>query len=109
MIILGYQIKLVNKSHTSSNHFQSHIHFNQYYLNVYYNFDCVLKVPVSVDSLPDLKYHPVRVGISDAFVIFRWDPVRPIVYRFFFIYSQINITKKSVINGSAVVFYPLPS
>ncbi|XP_067056809.1 plexin domain-containing protein 2-like isoform X3 [Acropora muricata] len=85
-----------------------------------FNFQCTLhkngtiwfaykQVPVSVDSLPDLKYHPVRVGISDAFVIFRWDPVRPIVYRFFFIYSQINITKKSVINGSAVVFYPLPS
>ncbi|XP_015767960.1 PREDICTED: plexin domain-containing protein 1-like isoform X2 [Acropora digitifera] len=85
-----------------------------------FNFQCTLhkngtiwfaykQVPVSVDSLPDLKNHPVRVGISDAFVILRRDPVRPIVYRFFFIYSQINITKKSVINGSAVVFYPLPS
>ncbi|KAK2550302.1 Plexin domain-containing protein 1 [Acropora cervicornis] len=85
-----------------------------------FNFQCTLhkngtiwfaykQVPVSVDSLPDLKYHPVRVGISDAFVILRRDPVRPIVYRVFFTYSQINITKKSVINGSAVVFHPLPS
>ncbi|XP_015767952.1 PREDICTED: plexin domain-containing protein 2-like isoform X2 [Acropora digitifera] len=85
-----------------------------------FNFQCTLhkngtiwfaykQVPVSVDSLPDLNYHPVRVGISDAFVILRRDPVRSIVYRFFFIYSQVNITKKSVISGSAVVFYPLPS
>ncbi|XP_067056805.1 plexin domain-containing protein 1-like isoform X3 [Acropora muricata] len=85
-----------------------------------FNFQCTLhkngtiwfaykQVPVSVDSLPDLKYHPVRVGISDAFVIRRRDPVRQTFYRLFFTYSQVNIAKKSVINGSAVVFRPLPS
>lgn len=104
--MFGYQSELVNQSHE----FQSFLISHSFWSVVpKHNFNCVLKVPVSVDSLPDLKYHPVRVGISDAFVIIRRDPVRPIVYRLFYIYSQINITKKSVINGSAVVFHPLPS
>lgn len=67
------------------------------------------QIPVDVDSIPDRTYHPVRVGLSDAFVILQRDRIRPIIYRYFFIYSQVNISKKSVVNGSAVVFRPKPS
>ncbi|XP_015778697.1 PREDICTED: uncharacterized protein LOC107356608 [Acropora digitifera] len=67
------------------------------------------QIPIDVDSIPDRTYHPVRVGLSDAFVILQRDRVRPIIYRYFFIYSQVNISKKSVVSGSAVVFRPKPS
>ncbi|XP_068670739.1 plexin domain-containing protein 2-like isoform X2 [Montipora foliosa] len=85
-----------------------------------FNFQCTLhkngtiwfaykQVPVAVNSLPDLNSHPVRVGISDAFVIQRRDPFLPIIHRIFFIYSQVNITKERVVNGSAVIFHPKKS
>ena len=64
---------------------------------------------MAVDSIPDQRYHPVRVGISDAFVILHRDPVHPFLYRTFYVYSQVNISKKSIVNGSAVIFHPLPS
>ena len=68
------------------------------------------KIPVPVESLPDQSYHPVRVGISDAFVVYYRHPFLPaVIYGVFYIYSQVNITKKSVFNGSAVVLHPLPS
>lgn len=67
------------------------------------------QIPVDLDSIPHRTYHPVRVGLSDAFVLLRKDPVRPIIYRYFYIYSQVNISKESVFNGSAVVFHPKPS
>ena len=64
---------------------------------------------MAVDSISNRTYHPVRVGLSDAFVIVRPDLVKQVIYRYFFIYSQVNIAKKSVVNGSAVVFHPKPS
>lgn len=84
-----------------------------------FNFQCTLhkngtiwfaykEIPVPVDSIQDSN-HPVRVGLSDAFVIYVRHSERPIIYRIFFIYSQVNITKDSIVSGSAVVFHPLPS
>ena len=70
----------------------------------------MLQIPVNVSSIPDVRYHPVRVGISDAFVTHYRHLGRPgIIYRVFHIYSQVNITKNSVVNGSAVVFHPQTS
>ena len=70
----------------------------------------MLQIPVNVSSIPDVRYHPVRVGISDAFVIHYRHLGRPgIIYRVFHIYSQVNITKNSVVSGSAVVFHPQTS
>ena len=70
----------------------------------------MLQIPVNVSSIPDVRYHPVRVGISDAFVRYYRHLGRPgIIYRVFHIYSQVNITKNSVVNGSAVVFHPQTS
>ena len=70
----------------------------------------MLQVPVNVSSIPDVRYHPVRVGISDAFVRYYRHLWRPgVIYRVFHIYSQVNITKNSVVNGSAVVFHPQTS
>ncbi|KAK2564776.1 Plexin domain-containing protein 2 [Acropora cervicornis] len=64
-------------------------------------------VPVAVDSIPDHRHHPVRVGISDAFVMWHRNPVSLVLSRIFYVYSQVNISKKSVVNGSAVIFHPL--
>ena len=64
---------------------------------------------MKVGDIPPLSYHPVKVGIADAFVIKRRDTRRNILYRFFYIYSTINITKDSVVNNAAVVFRPLLS
>ena len=69
----------------------------------------MLQIPVNVSSIPDVQNHPVRVGISDAFVKYYRPVWRPIIYRIFVIYSQVNITKNSVVNGSAVVFHPQTS
>ena len=70
----------------------------------------MLQIPVDVSTIPDVRYHPVRVGISDAFVRYYRHLGRPgIIYRVFHIYSQVNITKNSVVNGSAVVFHPQTS
>lgn len=85
-----------------------------------FNFQCTLhrngtiwfaykQVPVPVDSIPEQRYHPVRVGISDAFVMLRRDPVSLVISRIFYVYSRVNISKKSVVNGSAVIFHPQPS
>lgn len=85
-----------------------------------FNFQCTLhrngtiwfaykQVPVAVDSIPDHRYHPVRVGISDAFVMWHRNPVSLVLSRIFYVYSQVNISKKSVVNGSAVIFHPLRS
>ena len=70
----------------------------------------MLQIPVDVSTIPDVRYHPVRVGISDAFVRYYRHLGRPgVIYRVFHIYSQVNITKNSVVNGSAVVFHPQTS
>ena len=70
----------------------------------------MLQIPVNVSSIPAVRYHPVRVGISDAYVRYYRHLGRPgIIYRVFHIYSQVNITKNSVVNGSAVVFHPQTS
>ncbi|XP_015778705.1 PREDICTED: plexin domain-containing protein 2-like [Acropora digitifera] len=85
-----------------------------------FNFQCTLhrngtiwfaykQVPVAVDSIPDHRHHPVRVGISDAFVMWHRNPLSLVLSRIFYVYSQVNISKKSVVNGSAVIFHPLPS
>ncbi|XP_068670735.1 plexin domain-containing protein 2-like isoform X1 [Montipora foliosa] len=85
-----------------------------------FNFQCTLhengtiwfaykQIPVPVESLPDQSYHPVRVGISDAFVVYYRRRFPPVFFRVFYIYSQVNITKRSVFNGSAAVLHPLPS
>lgn len=85
-----------------------------------FNFQCTLhengtiwfaykQIPVPVESLPDQSYHPVRVGISDAFVVYYRRRFPPVFFRAFYIYSQVNITKRSVFNGSAAVLHPLPS
>ena len=75
----------------------------------FFVFFFLLKVPVPVDSIPEQRYHPVRVGISDAFVMLRRDPVSLVISRIFYVYSRVNISKKSVVNGSAVIFHPQPS
>ena len=70
----------------------------------------MLQIPVNVSSIPDVRYHPVRVGISDAFVrVYRHFRRPAIMLRIFHIYSQVNITKNSVVNESAVVFHPQTS
>ena len=70
----------------------------------------MLQIPVDVSTIPDVRYHPVRVGISDAFVRYYRHLGRPgVIYRVFHIYSQVNITKNSVVSGSAVVFHPQTS
>ncbi|KAL9966301.1 hypothetical protein ACROYT_G024354 [Oculina patagonica] len=51
---------------------------------------------MDVDKIPVLPYHPVKVGIANAYVI-RY---------IFYIYSVINITKQSVVNNAAVIFEP---
>ncbi|XP_078376908.1 plexin domain-containing protein 2-like [Oculina patagonica] len=54
------------------------------------------EIPMDVDKIPVLPYHPVKVGIANAYVI-RY---------IFYIYSVINITKQSVVNNAAVIFEP---
>ena len=75
----------------------------------YRSWSLMFQIPVKVQDIPPLQYHPVKVGIADAFVIRRLDPRRNILYRFFYIYSIINITKDSVVNNAAVIFHPLLS
>ena len=77
--------------------------------SVFLLFFFLLKVPVAVDSIPDHRHHPVRVGISDAFVMWHRNPLSLVLFRIFYVYSQVNISKKSVVNGSAVIFHPLRS
>ncbi|XP_027057351.1 plexin domain-containing protein 2-like [Pocillopora damicornis] len=61
-------------------------------------------IPVDVAKIPHLPYHPVRVGIADAFVIeVKRGQVR---YRYFYIYSTINITMEKVGNNVAVIIKP---
>ena len=64
----------------------------------------MFQIPISVGAIPSLRYHPVKVGIADAFVIRNIQ--RNILFRYFFIYSAINITKDSVVNNAAVIFVP---
>ena len=66
----------------------------------------MFQIPISVGAIPSLPYHPVKVGIADAFVIRRLNARESILYRYFFIYSAINITKDSVVNNAAVIFEP---
>ena len=69
----------------------------------------MLQIPVHVSAITDLRYHPVKVGISDAFVkSFRIGRTN-ITYRLFYIYSEVHITKDCVLNGSAVEFRPQTS
>jgi len=84
----------------------------------YFTFQCTLhkngtiwfaykQIPVSVSTIPDLPKHPVRVGISDAYVrVYLWQAK---YYRIFHVYSQVNISKNRVVSGAAAVFHPLPS
>ncbi|XP_068742567.1 plexin domain-containing protein 1-like [Montipora capricornis] len=97
------KVLLHNKTDVGSFNFQCTLHKNG---TIWFAYK---QVPVAVNSLSDFKGHPVRVGISDAFVIQRRDPEQPIIHRKFFIYSQVNITKKRVVNGSAVIFHPQKS
>ena len=69
----------------------------------------MFQIPIRVGDIPSIRYHPVKVGIADAFVIRRLNVQRNILYRYFFIYSAINITKDSVVNNAAVIFEPLLS
>ena len=69
----------------------------------------MFQIPIKVGDIRPLPYHPVKVGIADAFVIKRRDTRSNILYRFFYIYSTINITKDSVVNNAAVIFRPLLS
>lgn len=62
------------------------------------------KIPVKVANIPALPYHPVKVGIADAFVI--EVKRRQVRYRYFYIYSTINITLESVKDNVAVIFKP---
>ncbi|PFX28650.1 Plexin domain-containing protein 2 [Stylophora pistillata] len=62
------------------------------------------KIPVNVANIPALPYHPVKVGIADAFVI--EVKRRQVRYRYFYIYSTINITMESVKDNVAVIFKP---
>ncbi|XP_068670734.1 plexin domain-containing protein 2-like isoform X2 [Montipora foliosa] len=97
------KVLLHNKTDVGSFNFQCTLHKNG---TIWFAYK---QVPVPVNSLPDLNGHPVRVGISDAFVIQCRDPVQPIIHRKFFIYSQVNINKKRVVSGSAVIFHPKKS
>lgn len=69
----------------------------------------MFQIPIGVGAIPSLPYHPVKVGIADAFVIRRLNVQKNILYRYFFIYSAINITKDSVVSNAAVIFQPLLS
>lgn len=62
------------------------------------------KIPVNVANIPALPHHPVKVGIADAFVI--EVKRRQVRYRYFYIYSTINITMESVKDNVAVIFKP---
>ncbi|XP_078376882.1 plexin domain-containing protein 2-like isoform X1 [Oculina patagonica] len=64
------------------------------------------KIPIKVTKIPTLPYHPVKVGIADAFVIRYRNTRTDTLYRFFYIYSAINITKQSVAKNVAVIFEP---
>ena len=70
----------------------------------------MLQIPVNVSAITDVRYmyHPVKVGISDAFVKYFTGRTN-IKYRVFHIYSVVNITKDCVLNGSAVEFRPQTS
>ncbi|CAH3188030.1 unnamed protein product, partial [Porites lobata] len=98
------KVYLRNRTHDGHFTFQCTLHKNG---TIWFAYK---EVPVNVSSIPDVRYHPVRVGISDAFVRYYRHLGRPgIIYRVFHIYSQVNITKNSVVNGSAVVFHPQTS
>lgn len=59
-----------------------------------------------MDKIRSLPYHPVKVGIADAFVIRFKDTQKDILYRLFYIYSSINVTLESVKKDVAVIFEP---
>ncbi|KAM7447605.1 Plexin domain-containing protein 2 [Porites harrisoni] len=98
------KVYLRNRTHDGHFTFQCTLHKNG---TIWFAYK---EIPVNVSTIPDVRYHPVRVGISDAFVRYYRHLLRPaIIYRVFHIYSQVNITKNSVVNGSAVVFHPQTS
>ncbi|XP_073237343.1 plexin domain-containing protein 2-like isoform X2 [Porites lutea] len=98
------KVYLRNRTHDGHFTFQCTLHKNG---TIWFAYK---EIPVNVSSIPDVRYHPVRVGISDAYVRYYRRLGRPgIIYRVFHIYSQVNITKNGVVNGSAVVFHPLTS
>lgn len=66
----------------------------------------MFQIPIGVEDISSLPYHPVKVGIADAFVIRHKDTEKNILYRIFYIYSTINISKDSVVNNVAVIFHP---
>lgn len=96
-------VSLHNKTYVGQFNFQCTLHKNG---TIWFAYQ---QIPVPVESIPYEPYHPVRVGISDAFVIDFWNRIERKRHRVFYIYSQVNITKKSIVSGSAVVFHPLKS
>jgi len=98
-------VYLVNRTDVGNFTFQCTLHKNG---TIWFAYK---QIPVNVSTLPDIDKpkHPVRVGISDAYVRLFRHPWRPVYYRIFFVYSQVNISKNSVVSGAAVVFHPLPS
>lgn len=98
------KVYLRNRTHDGHFTFQCTLHKNG---TIWFAYK---EIPVNVSTIPDARYHPVRVGISDAFVRYYRHLGRPgVIYRVFHIYSQVNITKNSVVSGSAVVFHPQTS
>ena len=69
----------------------------------------MLQIPVNVSDIADVRYYPVKVGISDAFVKSLRTGRTNMKYRVFHIYSEVHITKDCVLNGSAVEFRPQTS
>ncbi|CAH3030563.1 unnamed protein product, partial [Porites evermanni] len=67
------------------------------------------EIPVNVSDIADVRYYPVKVGISDAFVKSLRTGRTNMKYRVFHIYSEVHITKDCVLNGSAVEFRPQTS
>ncbi|XP_020613913.1 plexin domain-containing protein 2-like [Orbicella faveolata] len=97
-----------------------HLHVHENATDKPFTFQCTLhkdgriwfaykQIPIEVGKIPSLPYHPVKVGIADAFVIRHLDTRRNILFRYFYIYSAINISKDSVVNNAAVIFQPLLS
>ncbi|XP_043990592.1 plexin domain-containing protein 2-like [Gambusia affinis] len=67
------------------------------------------EIPVAINDISS-ENHPVKVGLSDAFVVLHdIEQIHNVRRRTFYEYHRINIPKSNISNSTAVELLPLPT
>ncbi|KAG7250374.1 hypothetical protein CRUP_038496, partial [Coryphaenoides rupestris] len=103
LVVQWDQVHLQDLEHLGSFTFQASLHSDGRIVFAY------REIPVDVSQISS-ENHPVKVGLSDAFVVLnRVQQVPNVQRRTIYEYHRVELSKTSITNSSAVEITPLPT